>query len=69
MRVFHLFSVKENLQNATKTGKMFNCIIFYNSIKIYLQFPPFPDKFVVKSKMAAILVVILDDVTVPPAVP
>ena len=51
--------------------KMFNCIIFYNCSKIYLQFMRFSDKFklLVKSKMAAILAAILDDVTGPPAVP
>ena len=42
-------------------------MIFYNSSKLYLQFLHFPDKFelLVKSKMAAILATILDDVTDP----
>ena len=46
---------------------MFNCITFYNSSKKYLQFPNFPDKLeiIVKSKMAATLADILDDVTDP----
>ena len=46
---------------------MFHCIIFYNSSKIYLQFPYFPDKFklLVESKMAAILTVILNGSRAP----
>ena len=46
---------------------MFYFMIFYNSSKLYLQFLHFPDKFelLVKSKMAAILATILDDVTDP----
>ena len=42
-----------------------NGLIFYNPCKIYLQFPRFPDyvAILVKSKMAAILAAILDDVT------
>ena len=44
---------------------MLNCIIFYNSSKIYWQFQGSPDKveILVKSKKAAILAAILDDVT------
>ena len=44
---------------------MFNCFFFYSSSIKYLQVPSFSDKFEfwVKSKMAAILVTILDDVT------
>ena len=43
---------------------MFNCIIF---LQLNLQFPSFPNKFeiLVKSKMAATLAAILDDVTDP----
>ena len=46
---------------------MFNYILLYNSSKTYLQFIHFPDKFefLFKSKIAAILVAILDDVTDP----
>ena len=46
---------------------MFNSITLYNSSKTYLQFSHFPGKFefLVKSKMAAILKAILDDVTDP----
>ena len=46
---------------------MFNCIFFYSSSITYLQVPSFSDKFEfwVKSKMAAILVTILDDVKNP----
>ena len=46
---------------------MFNSITLYNFRKKYLQFSHFPGKFefLVKSKMAAILAAILDDVTDP----
>ena len=46
---------------------MFNCIIIYSSSKKYLQFLSFLGKFefLVKSKIAAILAAILDDVTDP----
>ena len=46
---------------------MFNCIIFCSSRRKYLQFPIFSDKlkFLLKSKMAAILAAILGDVTDP----
>ena len=46
---------------------MFNCIIFYNSSKIYVQFLRFPEKFelLLKSRMVAILAAILDDFTGP----
>ena len=44
---------------------MFNCIIIYNFSKKYLQFPSFSDKEEVKSKIVAILVAILGDVTDP----
>ena len=44
---------------------MFNFVIFYNSRKLYLQFLRSPDKFelLVKSKTAAILAAIFNDVT------
>ena len=46
-------------------------MLFCNSSKQYLQFPHFPDKFefLVKSKMAATLAAILDDVTDPSSAP
>ena len=46
---------------------MFNSITLYDSRKKYLQVSHFPGKFkvLVKSKMAAILAAILDDVTDP----
>ena len=46
---------------------MFNCIIFYNSSKKYLQFLGFSHKFefLVKSKIEATWTAILDYVTDP----
>ena len=70
MRIFHLFLVLKFVKRNQKQHFFFICIIFYSSSKRYFQFPSFSDKFevLVKSKMAAILTTILDDVMAPSSV-
>ena len=62
---FSPFDGQSSYKSAIESGKIFNCIIFYNASEIYVHFPRFPDTFeiLVKFKMAAILEAILDDIT------
>ena len=54
------FLVKKNYKTLPKAPKCLIVSYLTHSTKVYLQFPPFPDKFklLVNFKMAAILGVI-----------